>query len=275
MFVEQNHSSFESVSQGEKKVSDTWNPAQYQKFSKERTQPFEDLVKLINIDDEMTVVDLGCGTGHLTKQLHDKLKAKKTLGIDSSKAMLKESEQLEGPDLHFELMDIHQFKPVETIDLIFSNAALQWLPNHGELIERLTGYLSERGQIAIQMPFNQDYPTHSIAKDIAMEAPFRSVLGDGRPLFVLPVEEYSQLFYQLGFNSQHVRLQVYPHLLTSTDSIVEWVKGALLTYYQGKLSSDLYELFYQRYQIEIKKYFGEKKPFFLPFKRLLLWASKK
>jgi trans-aconitate 2-methyltransferase len=255
------------------KQEDSWNPEQYQKFEKERNQPFFDLVKLILAYSEMNIVDLGCGTGKLTQYLHETLNAKKTLGIDSSSAMLKEASLSNQSNLYFQLLNIEDFRPRETFDLIFSNAAIQWLPNHAELIGQLSQYLSAEGQLAIQIPANFDFPTYTIARDIAKKSPFKGYLEEGRPLYALSIEEYSKLFYHLGFRKQSVRAQVYPHILETTDSVIEWVKGSLLTYYQSSLPQDKYQEFLLKYTEEIKKFFGEQRPFFLPFKRLLLWAQ--
>lgn len=254
--------------------ADTWNPKQYLKFEKERSLPFHDLMKLVSVQNQMTVVDLGCGTGHLTKELHEYLKAKSTLGIDSSSAMLEDSPALTQSNLSFQVMAIDDFIPSEKYDLIFSNATLHWLPNHAELFKRLSQYLTESGQIAIQMPANQDYPTHMIAKEIANESPFKEQMGDNKVLSLMKIEEYSQLLYQLGFKNQMVRMQVYPHILESTDSVVEWVKGSLLTFYQSHLTAENYNLFITRYQEKIKAAFKDQKPFFLPFKRILIWGQR-
>jgi trans-aconitate 2-methyltransferase len=254
-------------------MNDAWDPEQYRKFERERNQPFYDLVKSIRVYPGMNVVDLGCGTGKLTLFLHETLKANKTLGIDSSVAMLKEAFSLARSNLQFQLLSIEDFKPTEKYDLIFSNAALQWLHNHTELFGRLSHDLSKNGQLAFQMPANFDFPTHTIAKDIALEVPFKEDLKDGRTPSVLSIEEYSHLLYRLGARHQNVTAQIYPLVLESTDSVVEWVKGSLLTYYQSRLSADKYHDFLQRYARKIKDFFGDQKPFFLPFKRLLIWAQ--
>lgn len=253
-------------------MGNSWNPIQYQKFAKEREAPFFDLLQLIIPYPAMTVLDLGCGTGQLTKELHDRLQAKKTIGIDSSSTMLQESKQYVSETLTFTQQTIESFTPDEKVDLLFSNAALQWLPNHLDEIRRLTEYLRERGQIAIQMPANFDFPTHTIAKALAKESPFR--INEERLLTVRPLEEYAQLFYSLGFKKQHVVCKVYPHILDSTESVVEWVKGSLLTYYEARLTPPLYNQFITEYHKRILDHFGEQKPIFLPFKRYLLAASK-
>lgn len=254
---------------------DAWNPEQYKKFAKERNEPFFDLLKLIHPEPDMKIVDLGCGTGHLTKILHETLKAKQTLGIDSSKAMLQDSYTIQASNLSFEECSIEDFSPREKYDLLFSNAALQWLPDHSELLKRLTQFLSPQGQLAIQVPANFDYPTHLIAFELASESPFAEVLDNSFKPSVLKIEEYATLLYQLGFKQQIVRSQVYGHTLESTESIVEWVQGSLLTHYRSHLTPQLFEQYAAAYKKRILSHFGKRSPFFMPFKRILIWARLK
>lgn len=255
-----------------REIVDSWDPQQYKKFEKERNQPFFDLLKLIVPKEKMEVVDLGCGTGQLTRILHDTVGAKHTVGIDSSLAMLKESAAFISPGLSFELQNIEDFTPQKKYDLIFSNAALQWVPHHEELFTRLARFLNNEGQIAIQMPANFDAPTHRLARETAAEKDFVTCMREGRDPAVLCVEEYAQLLFQLGFKVQQVRLQVYPHQLSSADDMVEWVKGSLLTYYRSRLPHHLYNQFVKRYKERIIQFYGAHKPVFYPFKRLLIWG---
>lgn len=253
---------------------DSWNPEQYKKFEKERNQPFFDLVDLVHPHKDMTVVDLGCGTGQLTKHLHDTLKAKSTIGIDASTSMLEQSHQYATKSLTFTLGNIDSYLPDEEFDLIFSNAALQWVPGHKILFSRFHSLLRSRGQLAIQMPYNMSYPTHVIAKALANEHPFKQEIIDNTHPAVLDIDDYSRILYELGFAKQNVRLQIYPHVLESTDSIVEWVKGSLLTHYQRQLSKEHFEQFLKIYTQRIKTHFGDRRPFFIGFRRLLMWAEK-
>jgi len=117
---------------------DAWNPAQYERFRDERTQPFHDLVALVRRATEMRVVDLGCGTAELTRRLHEALGARETLGIDASPAMLERARVRAGAGLRVEQGDIADFRGDGAFDLVFSNAALHWLPDHRALLRRLT-----------------------------------------------------------------------------------------------------------------------------------------
>ncbi len=252
-----------------------WNPAQYERFRDERSQPFFDLLALVRPRPGMRVVDLGCGTGELTARLHAHLLARATLGLDNAPTMLARSQAVTADGLRFELGDIAAFAPAEPYDLVFSNAALQWLPDHATLLPRLTTAVADGGQLAIQMSANDDHPSHATAAEIAAEPPFREALeGYVRQSGVLPPEAYAVLLHRLDYREQHVRLQVYGHRLGSRDEVIEWVKGTLLTDYQQRLPADLYAAFLARYRERLLPRLDDSRPYFYPFKRLLIWAER-
>ena len=244
-----------------------WNPAQYKLYEKERNQPFFDLLALIQPAEHMHAVDLGCGTGKLTCTLHHHIIADSTLGIDSSSQMLQEASQWQEPGITFALNDIANYEPKECFDLIFSNACLQWLPDHTNLFARLCSWLSPSGQMAIQMPANYDFPSHTIAAELAGEFGAFPLTPN-----ILSAEEYSQLLFALGFKQQLVRLQIYPLTLPSVEALIDWVKGSLLTYYQSQLSPEKFQEFVLAYRERLLKHFGNTTPLFVPFKRIFLYS---
>lgn len=253
--------------------TDTWDPTQYERFSDERSAPFFDLLGLVAPCRRGRVVDLGCGTGELTRALHERTGASATLGIDSSEAMLARSKSHAGDGLGFELKDIAHWVPAEPVDLVFSNAALHWVDDHRELFARLTAALRSGGQLAVQMPANHDHASHLVAERVAGEEPFREALGGYiRRSPVLSPELYAVMFNRLGYVSQHVRLQVYLHVLSEPGAVVDWVKGTLLTDYKRRLPDALYEDFVARYRELLLTELGEDRPFHFTFKRLLLWG---
>jgi len=252
---------------------DSWNPAQYERFAAERRQPFDDLVALIERGPDLRVVDLGCGTGELTASLHATLGARQTLGLERSANMLARSAAHGRPGLRFEAGDIAAFAPRTAWDVVFSNAALQWLPDHPALLARLRDALAPGGQLAVQVPANFDHPTHVLAAEVAAEEPFASALGaPPRPLGVLRPEVYAELLDDLGFARQSVRLQVYGHHLDSRDDVLEWVRGTMLTAYESALSPDLFAAFRERYRARLLPVLRDTRPYFYPFKRILMWA---
>ena len=245
-----------------------WSPEQYQRFQSERKQPFLDLVALIERRPRMRIVDLGCGTGELTREIHETLAAEETVGIDDSDTMLLKSGHFEGEMLRFERGSVEAFVTDKPYDLIFSNAALHWIGGHEELLHRLTNFLAPHGQIAVQMPDNDSHPSHRLAAEVA-----RDFEVAPRPAHVLPPERYAEILNHLGYKRQHVRMQVYGHLLPSTHDVVEWVRGALLTYYQSLLPAEKFEDFLKDYHARLLHVLGDKRPFFYTYRRILLWGS--
>lgn len=214
----------------------------------------------------MRAVDLGCGTGELTQRLHYEARLASTVGMDNSPAMLERCAEYRDEGLTFRLGDAASLEG--SYDLIFSHAALQWLDDHPALFAHLKSCLTARGQLAIQMPTNFDHPAHAAAAAVAAEFGI-----EARPVSVLKPEEYSRLLWQLGFRRQHVRLQVFPHVLESRDSVLEWVKGTLLTDYQRRLDPDRFARFLAAYAQRLREVLPDEQPFFYPFKRLLIWAG--
>jgi trans-aconitate 2-methyltransferase len=253
--------------------TDSWDPAQYEQFERERSAPFFDLLDLVDPCPGGRVVDLGCGTGELTRSLHDRTAASTTLGLDSSQAMLERSASHEGGGLTFELGDIGQWAPSESFDLVFSNAALHWVDDHGALFGRLTSALIPGGQLAVQVPANHDHPSHLVAERVAAEYPFSDALGGYvRRTPVLEPELYAALLHRLGYASQHVRLQVYLHVLPDAEAVVDWVKGTLLTDYRRRLPERTYEEFLTHYRALLISELPEERPYPFAFKRILLWG---
>ena len=254
-----------------------WDPDQYERFRAERARPFWDLVALVQPCPGGRAVDLGCGTGELTKELHRVLEASETVGIDSSATMLERARLLAGAGLRFEEGDIATWEPAP-FDVVFSNAALHWLPDHRRLLARLTRALPVGGQLAVQVPANTDHPSHTVGMEIAGESPFMDYFADDPPsdptTRVLAPEEYAEILDQLGFAEQHVRLQVYVHNLDSSADVVEWVKGTYLTYFRTRLTDERYELFVELYRRRLLDVIGEREPYLYTFKRILFWGRR-
>jgi trans-aconitate 2-methyltransferase len=254
--------------------TDAWDPVQYERFKAERTAPFEDLLSLVSPVPGGTAVDLGCGTGELTAVLHTRLRAAETTGIDSSASMLERAAELAdpAPGLRFEQGDLAAFSG--EVDVVFANAALQWVPDHDELLARLTRCLRPGGQLAVQVPANHDHPSHVLAAEMAAELG----LDDGGFRTVLAPEAYATILDALGYAGQHVRLQVYGHRMPSTAGVVEWVKGTRLTDIRRQLGDDAaYDDFLERYTARLLELLGDPdatRPYFYAFKRILFWGRR-
>ena len=248
-----------------------WNPEQYHKFQSERSAPFEDLLKLVDVRPRLKVIDLGCGTGELTLRLADLLPESQVTGLDSSPQMLAKADSVKRAGLTFELGDQSQLSGVW--DLIFSNAALQWSEDHPALIRHLYGKLAAGGQIVVQVPSNHNHISHRLILETAREAPFQSILkGFVRIAPVLPIDEYAQLLFDLGAENIVVFEKIYPHVLENSDAVIEWVSGtALVPYFErlGEHKDAFLQVLREKFRAAMPG-----SPVLYPFRRTLFSAHK-
>jgi trans-aconitate 2-methyltransferase len=223
----------------------------------------------------LRAVDIGCGTGSLTAQMHHLLGLKETLGFDSSPAMLEDAKQHAAPGLRFERQTIEAFDPKTPYDLVLSNAALQWVDDHEALLARLKNAVAPGGWLAVQVPANHGHPSHVLAAEVAGEVPFAEALhGYRRQSPVLGPDRYAEILARLGFEEPKVWTRAYLHRLESRDAVVEWVKGTLLTDYQKRMPPALWPKFLQRYTERLLPALKDEKPYLYPFLRTFLWAQK-
>ena len=140
-----------------------WDPELYQRFGDERSRPFFDLVGRVAAEAPGMVADLGCGPGTLTATLTRRWPDAQVRGIDSSAEMIEAARALPGagPRLRFDLGDVRDWKPEGRVDVILSNAVLQWVPGHLDVVARWAGFLPPGGWLAFQIPGNFDQPSHA------------------------------------------------------------------------------------------------------------------
>ena len=256
---------------------DGWKPDVYARFAAERRRPFHDLLALLAPIPGGRAVDLGCGAGELTRELHRATGAAETIGLDSSEAMLEKARPLAGNGVRFEKGDIGAWESDAPLDLVFSNAAFHWVPDHPALLERLTRAVKPGGQLAFQVPDNFGHPAHTNAEEVAREEPFRSALdGGGEPHArnVLAPEDYATRLHRLGYAEQIVRLQIYGDRLPSREDVVAWVQGSLLSEYRRRLPGDLYPFFVERYRERLFAAIPDERPYFLTYRRILVRARR-
>lgn len=258
---------------------DAWDPNQYDRFKFARQAPFFDLLALLAPVPGGRVLDLGCGSGALTRRLHEHTMAADTLGLDTSASMLAQAQAHASARLQFRIGDLAGVNEVASYDLIAANASLHWVPDHPRVLTAWTRALRPGGQLAVQVPANPDHPSHTTIDEVLREEPFFSAFAGAPPAdplhHNLTPERYAELLDSLGYREQHVRLQVYGHHLRDSAEVVEWVKGTALTRVRGPLEKRdpaLYERFVQRYRERLLQHLGERAPFFYPFKRILFWA---
>ena len=249
-----------------------WDPNLYHKFQAERSAPFFDLLRLVEVRPNLKVVDLGCGTGELTRKLADAIPNSNVLGLDSSPQMLAQAaSSFAGPNLKFEQGDQSQL--TGEWDLIFSNAALQWSEDHSELIPRLYERLAPGGQITVQVPSNHNHISHQIYRETASEEMFKFILnGFQRYTPVLPIDDYARILFRCGAENIVVFEKVYAHILENSDAVVEWISGtALVPYFErlGKHKDEFVDAIRTKMSAALPD-----SPVFYPFRRTFFSARK-
>ncbi|MGP8160840.1 MAG: methyltransferase domain-containing protein [Candidatus Dormibacteria bacterium] len=259
------------MSSGAATPASPWDPEQYNRFAAEREQPFWDLRSLVEAAPSPRVADLGCGDGRLTAALHRELRAASTAGIDLSATMLARAASHAGGGVTFTSGDLATWSGAG-FDLIFSNAALQWVPDHAGVLERWRSSLAGGGQLAVQVPANADHPSHAVLRELAAERLGPDAPADPVAANVLAPEEYALLLDTLGFERQHVRLQVYAHRLRSAADVVEWMKGTSLTRFQLAMDTRDYEALVDEYRRRLVATLPGSRPYLYAFKRILMWG---
>jgi trans-aconitate 2-methyltransferase len=225
---------------------------------------------MIRVRPGLQVIDLGCGTGELTRRLADRLPESEALGIDASAEMLAKAEAFRRPGLDFALGRIEQ--AAGQWDLVFSHAAIHWVEDHEQLTPRLLSLARAGGQLAVQMPSNFSHPTHTLILEIAGESPFREALGGWKRIPpVLPIQRYAELLYQHGAQDIQVFEKVYPHVLKDAGALADWNAGTALVPYFERLGETLQQAFMERYRQRLSQLWPQG-PIFYGFRRTLFSA---
>jgi trans-aconitate 2-methyltransferase len=248
-----------------------WNPEIYNQFKSERSAPFYDLLALLNVRAGLEVIDLGCGTGELTAKLAEMLPEARVLGIDSSEEMLAGSRQNNGSTLDFECISIeNQLKKPQQWDVVFSNAALQWVPDHESLFPQVIAKIKPGGQLLVQMPAQHHNLTNRLLNELAAQEPYAAAYeGWNRISPVLELDRYAEILFENGSKSIQVLEKIYPLVLNDADALLTWVSGTALIPYLERLAEPLKSRFREDYHVLLQQHFP-KTPVFYPFKRILM-----
>ncbi|WP_241520131.1 methyltransferase domain-containing protein [Bifidobacterium catulorum] len=222
----------------------TWDSEQYLRFKTERTQPSRDLAAQLPADDGTVarVLDIGCGPGNSTAVLRERYPHAEILGVDSSPDMIDAAREAH-PDIDFALCDVSEPEQLDALphgfDVVFSNACIQWVPDHPHLIPNLLGLLREGGILAVQTPMNYEEPIHRIIAEIVHSPRYADRLPQRREFFNLTPPDYWELLHGSGLVS-HFRMwkTTYMHTLPSHEAIMDWYRGTGLRPYLQALADD-------------------------------------
>jgi trans-aconitate 2-methyltransferase len=260
-------------------VMPTWRPEQYLQFEEERTRPCRDLVARIPLDKPCAVIDLGCGPGNSTAVLGERWPSAKITGLDNSTAMLERARR-SFPQHEWMRGDIAEWAASggTDYDVVFSNAALQWVADHQDVYPRLLKRVRTGGVLAIQVPANMDAPAHQIMRDLASSPTWRDYFA---PVGVREWHVHEAGFYYDVLSSCAKRLDLweteYIHVMPNAESIGEWYKGSGLRPFLDVLPDEgCRDRFLKDYVSAVRGVYTPRPDgrVLFPFRRLFLIAYK-
>jgi trans-aconitate 2-methyltransferase len=207
----------------------TWDSSQYLKFANERTQPSIDLAARIALDAPARIIDLGCGPGNSTAVLARRWPRAALTGLDSSPAMLATAKR-DYPQWTWRESGIAEWaeKNPESFDLVFSNAALHWVPDHATVLPRLLAAVAPGGALAFQVPHSLGDAHQRCMRELPTSSKWRAHFPRMPAAWLVkPVGFYYDLFAQRAARVD-LWLTDYIYVFDGPEGIVEWHRGAAL-----------------------------------------------
>ena len=253
----------------------TWDPDRYLTFADERARPFLDLLARVGATDPSTVVDLGCGPGTMTALLADHWPSAEVVGIDSSPEMIAQAQP--AGRLRFEVADLRDWLPEAPVDVLVSNATLQWVPGHLTLLPRLVDALAPNGWLAFQVPGNFDQPSHTIRRELAADPRFAEYTRE-----VSVPSSHDPATYLAPLTAAGCRVDAwettYLHLLDPSDDpdpVFTWVSGTGARPTLQGLPDDLRPTFEAEFRRRLREaYPPSPAGVVLPFRRVFVVARR-
>lgn len=228
-----------------------WNSNLYLKFRNERTQPAIDLVHRIRIENPKKIVDIGCGPGNSTLVLNQRFPQADVLGVDNSPNMIAAARK-DFPEMQFEICDASQdlSKLARDFDVVFSNACIQWIPDHHTLLRNLMDLLKPGGVLAVQTPMNYREPIHQVIGQVTTSEKWKMHFPAARIFFNLTPSEYFDLLSEMA-SDFCIWETIYYHRLNSHQDIMSWYRSTGLKPYLEQLPESLKAEFEQDVQAEV------------------------
>lgn len=248
-----------------------WDPDRYLAFADDRGRPMGDLLARVGATGPRTVVDLGCGPGNLTALLARRWPGARVAGVDSSPAMVARARDAE-PGLTFEEADLRDWSPAAPVDVLVSNATLQWVPGHLELLPQLVGAVAPGGWLAFQVPGNVEEPSHVLRRELESEEPYAAhTRGLERPASHDPAT-YLEALTALGCVVDAWET-TYLHVLTGEDPVFTWISSTSARPVLGALPADLRPRFETELKLRLRAAYPPRpEGVVLPFRRVFVVA---
>jgi len=253
-----------------------WDPDSYLKFQDERTQPSIDLVSRIDLVSPERIIDIGCGPGNSTMALRRRWPLSRIIGLDSSPEMIARAKETY-PRENWLLADAAEWECAERFDVVFSNATLQWIPNHESLIRKLWDRVDADGALAVQVPANTDSPLYQAVSTVSRRTEWQERLSGCGELLTF----HDPAFYYDLLSTASRRISIwqttYFHVMANHQGLIDWYASTGMRPYLERLADDGQRHSFREYvREEIRDRFPLRKDgkILFPFRRLFLIAYK-
>jgi len=264
-----------------------WEPELYNRFRRYRAEPFEHilgrLAGRLALAPDSAVADLGCGPGDNAAELARRVTHGRVHGIDLSPAMIEAARKLRAglpadlrARLSFAVGDIAALASAPSYSVIFSNAALQWIPNHRAVLSRWLGALDAGGTMVVQMPANESETAKRELDRIVREPRWSELLGKiTRPFDeVPPPEHYRRVMDEIGFIEVDCYYRMFHHPMNSPAEVVQWYRSTALRPILEALPAERREDLMSAYRERLERAYETSGPMTFDFKRLFLWGRR-
>jgi trans-aconitate 2-methyltransferase len=255
-------------------VPHTWDPERYLTYADERGRPFVELLARVAADSPSEVVDLGCGPGNLTALLAERWPEAHVVGLDSSPEMI-ETARRTSDRIRFEVADLRGWQADRPVDVLVSNATLQWVPGHLEFLPDLVAKVAPGGWFAFQVPGNFDEPSHTIRRDLAGEAEYAAHTADVAVPASHDPAAYLDVLSRAGCTVDAWET-TYLHVLTGPDPVFTWVSGTGARPTLQALPDDLRPGFEEEFKRRLAAAYATRDDgtVVLPFRRIFVVARR-
>jgi trans-aconitate 2-methyltransferase len=252
-----------------------WDPVHYLRFADERARPFHELVARIGTDAPREVVDLGCGPATLTTSLLERWPDAHVTALDSSPEMVERAREHERPGrLDVALADLRDWRPARLVDVLVTNATLQWVPGHLGLLSGLVDVLSPGGCLALQVPGNFGEPSHVLLRELAEREPWRARLADVAWPSAHDAATYLETLTGLGLLVDAWET-TYLHVLPGDDAVLDWISGTGARPVLTALTDDERDSFLAEYRPALRAAYPRRDyGTVLPFRRVFAVARR-
>lgn len=260
-----------------------WEPDLYNRFRRYRAEPFELILARLHIAGDERISDLGCGTGENAIELARRAIHGHVDGIDLSPAMIEAAQKTRAAlpaehrdRLDFRVGDIANLDVEKKYAIVFSNAALQWIPKHREVLARWFRALVPGGRMVVQMPANDRETAKVELSGLAREEPWRALLSGVDQSFreIPPPDKYDEILREVGFSEIDCHYHTFHHPMQSPSEVVEWYRATGLRPFINALPADRHQAFLDGYRRRLEQGYGTTGLMTFDFKRLFIWGRR-